>query len=78
MTGCTAAPAARTSRRLSGQLRRAPTGVRPTCGTSLSCSRAIIVLVCSRLRRHDDRLHCGDRRRYLPAAERAVEASPDR
>ena len=35
LTGCTAATAARISSRLSGQWRRARTGVRPTCGRAI-------------------------------------------
>ena len=94
LTGCTAATVVRISSRLSAQWRRAPTGVRPTCGRAVAptSSRKLLqgeavvrssnhrtrVLLCSRLRRQADRLHCGHCHPYLQSAERTVEACPDR
>eukprot|EP00966_Prymnesium_polylepis_P191556 4438936-Prymnesium_polylepis.1 len=42
LAGCTAAASARTSRRLSGQSRRAPSGVRPTCSRAVAQMRSSI------------------------------------
>jgi hypothetical protein len=48
LSGCTAATAARTSSRLSGQGRRGCTGVRPTCGRAIAPTRSCAKLTHTR------------------------------